>query len=78
MSRPYVGLFGRALAARRKERMAFRDVFCLHEELRERLVGGVCGRRRKHELQIGCHLDLPVAMSAIGDRQAPNFGVVFG
>ena len=77
VGRPDVRLIGRAFATRCEERVALRDVFRLNEKLRERLMRRVCRGRREHELQIGRDLDLPVAMAAVGDRQSPNFGVVF-
>ena len=38
----------------------------------------ICSRGRKHDLQIGGHLDLARAQPVIADRKPANLRIVFG
>src|SRR6202041_4018230 len=78
MSRPDIRLLGRAPSTRRQKRSFLGDVFRLYEELREGLMRRVRGGRREHKFQIGRDFYLPVAITAIGDGQPPDFDIVLG
>ena len=63
-------------AAGRQERPELRHELGLDEEVGERRVRGVGGRRRQHELGVGRQLELARLRAEVRDRDAADLGVV--
>ena len=75
---PGSGLGRRSRAAAADERGRIRHVLGLHEQLAERWMGQVIGRRAEHDLGVAGDLDLARPPAAIGQRQASNLHIVLG
>ena len=61
-----------------EQRRAVGAKFRFDEQLAERRVREIRGRRGQHDLRVAGDLDFPHAVAAIHDRQPPHFHVVFG
>ena len=70
-------LGSRPRAPRREEGVRLGHEGRLHEQVGERGVGRVRRRRRQHDLGVRRHVDLPGPRSEVGERDAPNLGIVF-
>ena len=76
MSHPNLRFGGRAPPPRRQDRADIRRVLGLHEKLGECRMGRIGRGGRKHELRVGCDLQVPVRLPRIHDRYAAHFRVV--
>ena len=77
VGRPDRRLLGRSDSTGREKGLEPGQRFRLDEELGERRMRGVGGRRCQDELGIGCQLELSILDVEVRDRDAAHLGIVF-
>ena len=77
MERPRAGVAGIARPAMTQQRGAVGQVLGFDEDLAERRMGEVVGRRREDDLGVARHVDLADARAVIAHGDPAHFDVVF-